>query len=263
MRAEDGDGFARLHDERLVVLEPVQGRDDGVEGGPAARRAARAAVDDEVVRTFGDVGIEVVHQHAERGFLRPSLAGDRRASRRADMAAEGAHRAEVVCDAFPRGKRTQSIAIVAGCRAEGSNLRTYARVVNLKLKNFLLDFQRDCGEQRSIRDERRNRFDVGRRRTIDGERRHDRAHACVHARERRRRRERREQIDRLARAEDLDGDDARRERRARCGALSAAPMLMLTWSSRLAEVGIVSTLAGCASVLISDVSAAAVTCAIM
>ena len=40
-------------------------------------------------------------------------------------------------------------------------------------------------------------------------------------------------------------------------------MLMLTWSSLLAEVGIVSTLAGCASVLSSDASAAAVTCAIM
>ena len=40
-------------------------------------------------------------------------------------------------------------------------------------------------------------------------------------------------------------------------------MLMLTWSSRFADVGIVSTLAGCASVLISDTSAAAVTCAIM
>ena len=40
-------------------------------------------------------------------------------------------------------------------------------------------------------------------------------------------------------------------------------MLMLTWSSRLADVGMVSTLAGCASVFISDVSAAAVTWAIM
>ena len=40
-------------------------------------------------------------------------------------------------------------------------------------------------------------------------------------------------------------------------------MLMLTWSSLLAEVGIVSTLAGCASLFSSEVSAAAVTCAIM
>ena len=40
-------------------------------------------------------------------------------------------------------------------------------------------------------------------------------------------------------------------------------MLMLTWSSLFADVGIVSTLAGCASVFSSDVSAAAVTCAII
>ena len=100
MGSEDGDGLARLHDERLVVLEPAEGRDDRIEGGPAARRAARPAVDDEVFGTFGDVRVEVVHQHAERGFLWPSLAGDRHASRRADMAAEDAHRAEVVCDAF-------------------------------------------------------------------------------------------------------------------------------------------------------------------
>ena len=46
-------------------------------------------------------------------------------------------------------------------------------------------------------------------------------------------------------------------------ALSAAAMLMLTWSSLLPDVGIVSTLAGCASVLSSEVSAAAVTCAII
>ena len=48
-----------------------------------------------------------------------------------------------------------------------------------------------------------------------------------------------------------------------CWAFSAAAMLMLTWSSRFADVGIVSTLAGCASVLSSETSAAAVTCAIM
>ena len=137
MGAEDGDGLARLHDERLVVFEPAEGRDDGVERGPAACRPPRPAIDDEILGTFGDVGIEVVHQHAERGFLRPSLAGDRRASRRADMAAEDAHRAEVEYVAF---YARQTDAVNRGCRrvcAEGSNLRTYARVVNLKLKNFL------------------------------------------------------------------------------------------------------------------------------
>ena len=47
------------------------------------------------------------------------------------------------------------------------------------------------------------------------------------------------------------------------GLALAAAMLMLTWSSLLPDVGIVSTLAGCASVFSSEVSAAAVTCAII
>ena len=218
MRAEDGDGFAGLDDQRLVVLEAMQSADDGVEGVPAASGATGAAIDHEIVGTLGDIGIEIVHQHAERGFLRPSFAGHRRASGRADMAAERAHRAA--------GARTIGVTrspchrsvkrSIAGCRAEGSNLRTYARVVNLKLKNFLLDFHRDCGAQRSVRDERGNRFDVGRRRTIVGQRRHDCAHAVACTRsQQRRRRQRREQIDRLARAQDLDATTRVGERRAR------------------------------------------------
>ncbi len=43
----------------------------------------------------------------------------------------------------------------------------------------------------------------------------------------------------------------------------AAKVAMLTWSSWLAEVGRLSTLAGCASDLFSEARAAAVTCAIM
>ena len=85
----------------------------------------------------------------------------------------------------------------------------------------------------------------------------------MHARERRRRRERREQVDRLARAQDLDRDDLARARRRARSAFSAAVMLMLTWSSLFAEVGIVSTPAGCASVFSSEATAAAVTCASM
>ena len=50
---------------------------DGVERGPAARRAARSAVHDQILRPLGDVGIEIVHQHPQRGFLRPAFAGER------------------------------------------------------------------------------------------------------------------------------------------------------------------------------------------
>ena len=65
---EHADGLARLHQQRLVGLEPAQRLDDPVEGVPVARGAADAAVDDELARPLGDVGIEVVHQHAQAGL---------------------------------------------------------------------------------------------------------------------------------------------------------------------------------------------------
>ena len=70
--------------------------DDRVVGLPAPSGAAGTSVHNQFVRTFGNLGIEIVHQHPERSFLRPSLAANRRASRRADdphWSAEGAHRA--------------------------------------------------------------------------------------------------------------------------------------------------------------------------
>jgi hypothetical protein len=91
VRAEDADGLARLHQQRLVVFEVAQRGDDRVERIPAARGLAGAAVDDEIVGTLGDVGIEIVHQHAQRRFLRPSLAGNGGASRRPDDARADGH----------------------------------------------------------------------------------------------------------------------------------------------------------------------------
>ena len=62
---EHADGLSRLHEQRLVVFEAAQGLDDPVERVPVARRAADAAVDHELARPLGDVGIEIVHQHAQ------------------------------------------------------------------------------------------------------------------------------------------------------------------------------------------------------
>jgi hypothetical protein len=84
MRAENADGLAGLHEQRFVVLERLQRPDDRVKRRPAAGGAAGAAVDNQIVRPLGDLGIQVVHQHAQRGFLRPSLARQRRASRCSD-----------------------------------------------------------------------------------------------------------------------------------------------------------------------------------
>ena len=81
--AEHADRLAGLDQQRLVVLELLQVLDDRVVGIPAAGGAAGAAVDDELVGMFCHLGIEVVHQHAHRRFLRPSLAAALRAARRA------------------------------------------------------------------------------------------------------------------------------------------------------------------------------------
>src|SRR5204863_7672070 len=51
--------------------------------------AARAAVDDEGVGVLRDLGIEVVHEHPQGGFLGPALAGQGRAVRRPDGAGPG------------------------------------------------------------------------------------------------------------------------------------------------------------------------------
>ena len=80
--------------QRLVVLERSERRDDRVEGRPAARGLAGSAVHDEILRALGDVRIQIVHQHPEGGFLRPALAGERRAPRGADETRGHRHRVQ-------------------------------------------------------------------------------------------------------------------------------------------------------------------------
>ena len=92
MGPQDADRLARLDEQRLVVPERPQLADDRVEGGPRPRRPAGPAVDDEVVRVLGDLRIEVVHEHPERGFLLPAAAGQLAAAGGADRTrADGAH----------------------------------------------------------------------------------------------------------------------------------------------------------------------------
>ncbi len=66
--------LAALHQQGLVVLETLQHFNDGVETGPVARGAADAAVHHQCGRVFGDIRVEVVHQHAQCGFGQPTFA---------------------------------------------------------------------------------------------------------------------------------------------------------------------------------------------
>ena len=84
VRLEHAHRLARLDEQRLVVVQVAQRRDDGVEALPVARGAADAAVDDQLLRILGDVRIEVVHQHPQRRLGEPALRSAFAAARRAD-----------------------------------------------------------------------------------------------------------------------------------------------------------------------------------
>ena len=74
VRAHHADRLARLDQQRLVRLEPLQRADDRVQRRPVARGLARSTVDDEVLGPLGHVRVQVVQQHAQRGFRTPRLA---------------------------------------------------------------------------------------------------------------------------------------------------------------------------------------------
>jgi hypothetical protein len=86
VRLEDADRLARLDQQRFVVLQVPERREDVVEAVPVARRAPDAAVDHEVLRILGDLRIEVVLDHPVRGLGQPALARALRAARRANLA---------------------------------------------------------------------------------------------------------------------------------------------------------------------------------
>jgi len=82
VRAKYADGLARLNQQRLVVFEALQRAHYLIERAPIARRPSRPAVDDQLVRLLCHFRVKVVHQHAERCFLMPSLATDLAPARR-------------------------------------------------------------------------------------------------------------------------------------------------------------------------------------
>ena len=73
--AEHADRLAGLHQHGLVGLQAAQRPHDRVERLPAAGGAAGAAVDHQILGMLGDLGVEVVHQHPQRGLLLPALTG--------------------------------------------------------------------------------------------------------------------------------------------------------------------------------------------
>ncbi|MNZ69237.1 hypothetical protein D3C78_875290 [compost metagenome] len=84
--AEYTDRLAGLHDEGFILVQIFQRGDDAVEIVPGAGGAADTAINHQFMRTLGDIGIEIVHQHAQRRFGQPAFGIELSALRRANIA---------------------------------------------------------------------------------------------------------------------------------------------------------------------------------
>ncbi len=85
MSPEHPDRLPTLDQQRLIVLQPFEGCDDALVAFPIAGRLPAAAVDDQLLGPLRHRGIEVVHEHPQRGFLVPTQAGQRGTGWCADM----------------------------------------------------------------------------------------------------------------------------------------------------------------------------------
>src|SRR4026207_383471 len=74
--AEHSDRLPALHQQRLIVAEVGELAHDSVGASPAARCLSGAAVHHEILWSLRYIGIQVVHEHPQRGFLLPTLARD-------------------------------------------------------------------------------------------------------------------------------------------------------------------------------------------
>jgi hypothetical protein len=72
---EDCHRLARLH-QQVSSSSSSRSAQDGVKRFPTARCLPPPAVDDQVLRPFGHLRVEVVLDHAVHGFGQPGFAGD-------------------------------------------------------------------------------------------------------------------------------------------------------------------------------------------
>src|SRR5713226_8822466 len=75
--------LSRLHQQRLVVRQSSQRLHNRMKTFPIPRRFSRSAVHHQIFRLLRHLRIQIVHQHPQRRFLLPPLAGNLRPPRRA------------------------------------------------------------------------------------------------------------------------------------------------------------------------------------
>ena len=82
----DAHRLAGLHQQGFIRFQILKGFYDGIKSFPAARCTAGAAVDHEVLGALGNLGVEVIHEHAQGRFGLPRLGGQFGSARRAYFA---------------------------------------------------------------------------------------------------------------------------------------------------------------------------------
>ncbi len=83
---EHADRLAGLDQQGFGLFQAFQRGNDAVEVVPCAGRAADAAVDDQLMRVFRHVRMQVVHKHAQRSLRQPGLGIQLRSGRREHVA---------------------------------------------------------------------------------------------------------------------------------------------------------------------------------
>ena len=78
-----------------VLAQRTQRTQDAVVAVPVAGGLADATVDHEIVGPLGDLGVEVVHQHAQWRFGEPAARAQGRAARGADVVMRVLHEARI------------------------------------------------------------------------------------------------------------------------------------------------------------------------
>src|SRR5438132_14155409 len=84
MRPEFSHRFAGLNEKRFIVFELPQRPNDSIERFPASRGTTRSSINDEPVRSFGHIWVEIVHEHSHGRLLMPAFAASFGTTRRMD-----------------------------------------------------------------------------------------------------------------------------------------------------------------------------------
>ena len=95
MGAENANWFTGLDQQGFVVFQRAEAGHDLVIGFPVTRRPANATIHHEFFWPLGNAWVEVVHEHAQRGFGEPGFCREFGSGGSADDAgivAAGVHR---------------------------------------------------------------------------------------------------------------------------------------------------------------------------